>query len=167
MRYIERIRGRYDRGLTLPSFVACLGRTTAQHLVLIAVKDIARIIDVPVRGTYMYIHVRGCLRQPVNVNPVEAIISHLSYIPQQKKSLRALWGACQVNTRRDDLYLGTDTDSKVDGATSLCAPNATSVSLCNLRAAFYYATSLTGDDVEIYLNVGGNLTQGESIPISG
>ena len=72
----------------------------------------------------------------------------------------------QVDTWRDDNYLSSDDDLRPLLAADICAFAAVN---CSLRAAFWYASSLPGDDVTITLNAGKDLllTQGDYIPLTG
>lgn len=107
----------------------------------------------------------------VKVNPVVAILYlHLSYrVPENLPYLVFCVGVTtfyQVDTWRDDNYLSSDDDLTPMLAADICVFAAVN---CSLRAAFWYASSLPGDDVIITLNAGGNLslTQGDYIPITG
>lgn len=71
-----------------------------------------------------------------------------------------------MDTWRDDNDLGSDNALKPELAADICLIAAVN---CSLRAAFWYASSLPGDDVEISLNAGEDmlLTQGDYIPVTG
>lgn len=79
-------------------------------------------------------------------------------------------GLLQVNAWADDLDLGAQNESVVALAEEYCGPDATTSTSCNLRTAFFYASSLIGSDVEIWVNAGQQelqMEQSASIQVSG
>lgn len=76
----------------------------------------------------------------------------------------------QVDSSADDFYLGERNASMLALAEEYCGPDTTTDTSCNLRTAFFYATSLAGNDVEISVNVGQedlSLEQSTPIQVSG
>lgn len=152
-------------GLALSGFVAFLGGTTAQQLI-----EVRRARSC---GRYEVRHACGSQSTPTprsntHIYNTRCYTAAVVYINNARHAPCGSYDRTyQVATwRDDDDYFF---DFNVDLATDKCGPGAGSAINCSLRAAFWHASSLTGEDVEISLNAGEDiiLTQGQLIPITG
>lgn len=75
----------------------------------------------------------------------------------------------QVNLDTDVFNLATRNESVLALAEEYCGPVTTGNSSCNLRTAFFYASSLVGNEVDIWVNVGRDLVleQRSAVQVSG
>ncbi|CAN0123695.1 unnamed protein product [Ectocarpus sp. 13 AM-2016] len=76
----------------------------------------------------------------------------------------------EVGSWADDIDLGSQNATMLAVAEEHCGPTAADITTCNLRTAFFYASSLDGSDVEIFLNTTQHeleMAQSVSIQVSG